>query len=128
MHHQDYELLLSFLEKIKEEKTLIIVEGKKDKRALELRGIDINQIVLLGKPLFLVVEEIVQKIDEEHLPKRVVLLTDLDVEGRKLYSTLCQDLNTHGIQINNELRNFLSKNTKLKQIEGLTSYLSTLQH
>ncbi len=98
---------------IKEDNLLVIVEGKKDKEALNNFDI-MNIICLKNKPLF----EVVEGIGE----KNVVLLTDLDVEGRKLFNKLRHQLQRKGIKINNKLRNNLFK-SKLRNIEGLDSYL-----
>ncbi len=111
---EESDQILGFLDEIKQKDLLVVVEGLKDKRALEELGI--VRIFFLKKPLFAAVEEIA-----EH-EKEVVLLTDLDVEGKKLYHRLSVDLQKHGVKINNKLREFLFK-TKLSHIEGLTSYL-----
>jgi 5S rRNA maturation endonuclease (ribonuclease M5) len=119
--------LQAMLEKTAKEDNLIIVEGIKDKKALESFGISKNRIITLNKPLYKIVENILEIIKTKKLPKKVVLLTDIDPRGKKLYSTLSKDLNRHGIQIDNNLRNFLIKNTKLRQIEGIASYLAKKQ-
>ncbi|MBS3107663.1 toprim domain-containing protein [Candidatus Woesearchaeota archaeon] len=92
----------------------IIVEGKKDKFALE--KLNFTKIYKLEKPLF----EEVELISAE--TKEVVILTDLDTEGKKIYSYLKKHLQEHGVKINDNLRKFLSK-TEIKQIEGLAHYL-----
>lgn len=97
---------------------LAIVEGKKDKAALNNLGI--IKVKMLNKPLFAVVEDAVSSGT-----KVVALLVDMDKEGKKLYSKLNSDLSYRGIKINNELRKFLRRNTPLKNIEGLTSFLET---
>lgn len=97
---------------------LIIVEGKKDRNALNRMGIK-NIIELNKKPLFQIVEEISSSNEE------CIILTDLDKKGKELYGKLNSDLQKRGIRINNKLRQFLFQNTKLRQIEGLTSYLET---
>jgi len=104
------------LEDIKDKGMLVIVEGLKDKRALESLGL--TNIFSLKKPLFAVVEEIASK------EKEVVLLTDLDGEGRKLYRKLSRDLQKHGVKINNKLRILLFK-AKISHIEGLATYLDS---
>ena len=104
------------LEEIRDKGLLVIVEGIKDKRALESFGI--SNVISLKKSLFAVVEEVASKVDE------VVILTDLDSEGKDLYHRLSKDLQSHGVKIDNKLREFLFK-TKLRQIEGLVSYLSS---
>ena len=92
--------------------TMIIVEGKKDKTALEKLGIS-NIIELNKKPLYQVVEEISADNDE------CIILTDLDKKGKELYGKLNSDLQERGVKVNNKLREFLFKNTKLRQIEGI---------
>ncbi len=104
--------LIQQIEKIKQSNNLILVEGKKDKRALENLGIE-NNILTINQPLYKIVEKIAEK------SSRCILLTDLDSEGKRLYSKLRRDLQKYGVKINNEFRNFLFKETKLRQIEGL---------
>ncbi len=108
------ELILNDLEKIKNNNYLVIVEGKKDKRALN--GLGITKVIFLeNKPLFKIVED----IDE----KEVVILTDLDAEGRKLFNKLRYQLQRRGIKLHNKIREDLFK-SKLRHIEGLATYLN----
>lgn len=109
------EELIALIDDIREKDLLVLVEGIKDKRALEAFGI--TNILTLKKPLFAVVEQVAEK------SKEVVLLTDLDEEGKKLYHRLSKDLQKHKVKVNNELRKFLFK-TKLRHIEGLATYLN----
>ena len=95
---------------------LAVVEGKKDRKALELLGF--KRIIILDKPLY----EIVESVEE----KRVLLLTDLDNEGKRIYAKLKKDLDKRGIVVDNTLRNLLFK-TELRQVEGLTSYLKKFE-
>jgi 5S rRNA maturation endonuclease (ribonuclease M5) len=106
----------NFIQKIKDSNTLVVVEGKKDKEALQKLGIT-NIIELSKKPLFHIVEEI------SNSNRECIILTDLDNEGKLLYSKLNTNLQKNGVKINNKFRNFLFKNTKLRQIEGLDTYL-----
>lgn len=87
----------------------IIVEGKKDKLALENLGCK-NVYTLEDKALFEAVENITEK--------EIVLLTDLDGEGKKLYNQLKRMLSKRGINTNDELRLVLFKH-KVSHIEGL---------
>ncbi len=112
----DNQELLELLADIKIKNKLVIVEGIKDKRALAKLGI-INVITLSKKPLFAVVEETASQTRE------VVLLVDLDEEGKKIYHSLAVDLQKHRVKIDNKLREYLFK-TQLRQIEGLASYVS----
>ena len=104
------------IEKIKSLNIPVIVEGKKDRAALEKLGI-INIVELSKKPLFQIVEEVSDSNEE------CVILTDLDKKGKELYGKLNSDFQKRGVKINNELRNFLFRNTKLRQIEGINTYI-----
>jgi 5S rRNA maturation endonuclease (ribonuclease M5) len=111
--HSVNEAVREFRERIQEfENCTVIVEGKKDRKALEALGF--SKVIILNKPLY----EIVESIKE----KRVLLLTDLDKEGKQIYSKLKKDLDKRGIIVDDCLRNLLFR-TELRQIEGLTSYL-----
>lgn len=114
------EELNNFINKIKDSNILIIVEGKKDKAALQKLGI-INIVELNKKPLFQIVEEISNSNDE------CIILTDLDKEGKQLYSKLNSNLQKNGVKVNNKFREFLFKHTKLRQIEGMDSYIETFK-
>lgn len=111
---EESEQIMELLDEIKQKNLLVIVEGIKDVRALKSLGI--TNVISLKKPLFAVVEEVANN-------KEVVLLTDLDEEGKKLYHELSVNLQKFGVKINNHLRDFLFK-TQLRQIEGLASYLA----
>jgi len=106
--------ILAQIKRIKHKR--VIVEGKKDKKALESLGI--KKITLMNKPAWQIAEELTEK--------EIVVLVDLDREGKKIYSQLAQALNKNGITIDNKLRAYLYKETKLRQIEGLTRYLTKL--
>ena len=94
--------------------TLILVEGDKDQRALEHFGI--SNILTLKKPLYAVVEDIASQTRE------CILLTDLDKKGKELFGRITKDLRKHGVFVGTTFREFLFKQTQLRQIEGLTSY------
>lgn len=96
----------------------VIVEGKKDKAALEKFGIPASRMFLLNsKPLFVVAENVAKNYAE------AAILTDLDSEGRKLYGKLDTMLRQLRVKIDNSFRNFLFKNTKLRQIEGIVNFI-----
>ena len=91
----------SWIENLRGSNKIIIVEGKKDKHALELLGI--KNIITLNKPLF----EIVENISSNY--KECVLLTDLDKKGKILYSKLKKDLQRNGVKTNDNLGIFFTK-------------------
>lgn len=114
------EELLETIEKIKEEDILILVEGKKDKNALEQFEIK-NSIVLNGKDIWNRLEEIATQ------KKEVLILTDFDQKGKELYGKICKNLDKLGIKVNKRYREFFQKKTKLSHIEGLTTYVENLE-
>ena len=107
---------LEHINKIKKSKILVIVEGKKDRKTLQSFGIK-NIVELNKKPIFEIVENISSK------NKECVILTDLDKTGKALYGKLNHGLQQFGVKIDNNFRNFLYKNTKLRQIEGMATYM-----
>ncbi|HII15073.1 MAG TPA: toprim domain-containing protein [Nanoarchaeota archaeon] len=113
MDMQVIEDVLKEIETIKENNTLVIVEGSNDKKALEELGVS-NIIILNGKPLYRLVESITAK--------EAIILTDLDEEGKKLYHNVKHELQQKGVRINDRLRLLLFK-TELRQIEGLANYI-----
>ncbi|MBW3019268.1 toprim domain-containing protein [Candidatus Woesearchaeota archaeon] len=109
------EELLDEIAKLKQDKYLIIVEGSKDKIALEKLGLT-NIICLSKAPLYQIVEEVVKKA------KEVAILTDLDGKGKELYHVLSRDLQNHKVKIDNRLRDKLFM-AKISHIEGLATFL-----
>jgi 5S rRNA maturation endonuclease (ribonuclease M5) len=114
MDNKFYEINKGINKLIKDNK-LIIVEGKKDKISLNRLGI--TNIRVLKKPLYKEIEEI------SKTNKEIIILTDLDKEGKKLYGKLNSRLQDFGVKIDNSFRELLFKNSKLSHIEGLYSYL-----
>ncbi|MBI2175958.1 hypothetical protein HYU40_01235 [Candidatus Woesearchaeota archaeon] len=118
MHRSDYSYPIIKLRCYNSE-TAVIVEGKKDKSALENLGVGSSCIIVLNKkPLFAVAEQLAANY------KSAVILTDLDAEGKKLYGKMNTLLQQLGVKIDNRLRNFLFKSTRLRQIEGIGRLLN----
>ena len=106
------------LQKMLDSDAAIIVEGKKDRAALEKLGIPGSRIVALNqKPLFVAAEAVASDY------KTVAILTDLDAEGKKLYGKLSTLLQQLGVKVDDKMRNFLFKSTRLRQIEGIQSII-----
>jgi len=103
-----------WLDRLRNSKKLIIVEGKKDKAALSKLGVN-NVISICRKPLYSFIEQI--------KAKEVIILTDLDPTGKQLYSILKHNLLARGVKVDNYFREYLFKNAKITQIEGLFTYL-----
>lgn len=111
------DLIMGLVQEIIEKKILVIVEGKKDRKALQALGL--TKIILL-MPIYQMVESL-------NDTKEAALLVDLDSEGKKIYRKLKDELSRRGIKVNDKLRNFLFRNTKLRQIEGLANYLDRIE-
>jgi len=114
---KEFEKFIQNLKKTSKEK-IILVEGIKDKKALE--SFNIKNIITLKKPLYQIIEDIVET------KKECIILTDLDKKGKQLYARLSSKLKQFGVIIDNRFREFLFK-TKLRQIEGIKKYLKTIQ-
>ncbi len=110
------EELKEFLAKLKQTDKLVIVEGVKDKKALEELEVK-NIITLSKKPIFQIIEEISKNHDE------IIILTDFDKKGKELYRRLREGLKKQGVKIDTYFREFLLK-TKLSHIEGLATYIN----
>ena len=101
--------LEDWVEKLKDSNKLIIVEGKKDRKALKDLGI--SKIITISSSPLLDIEKISEK--------EVIILTDLDRHGKKLYSKLRHTLQRRGIKINKQFREFLFRSTRISHIEGI---------
>lgn len=102
-----------WINEISEDKSLIIVEGKRDKIALNKLGIE--NIYLINKPIYSLIDTLTEK------NKEVIILTDLDKEGRKLYHKLKKGFQRNGVKINDKYRKYLFK-CKISHIQGLFTY------
>ncbi|HIH11819.1 TPA: toprim domain-containing protein [Candidatus Woesearchaeota archaeon] len=105
------------LTKLQQSNTLVIVEGKNDKHALQKLGL--NNILTLSTPLFKILDII--------NGKKVAILTDFDKEGQHYYKKLKSLCSQHGIKIDNTLREYLQKKTSLVHIEGLATFVRNQQ-
>lgn len=114
------EIIEKIKEEIEEQKIIIIVEGKKDKAALETFQLK-DIIILNGKDIWNRLEEVAKQ------EKEVLILTDFDKEGKKLYGKIAKDLEKFGVRVNKKYREFFQKRTKLSHIEGLTKYVENLE-
>ena len=100
-------------EYLRQSKAIIIVEGKKDERALREMGVEGEVVTLSRQPIFAVAESVAAQ------SRDAIILTDLDKEGKKLYGMLNRALQRLGVRVDDTIRNFLYKNTTVRQIEGM---------
>ena len=127
---QEAEQLREHINTMIRDENIVVVEGIKDKKALEEFGIR-NILVLNKRPLYAVVEKVATVVDKTKKLTgekiSVVILTDLDKTGKKLYGKLNSDLQHFGVRIDNKFREFLFNETKLRQIEGMKKYVERLE-
>jgi len=99
---------------------LIIVEGKKDKEALEILGFKhIFVINETGKSLYEKIEEVEEKVGK----RKICILTDFDKKGKKLYLIIKSELRKRKVKMDNSLRDSLLR-LNISHIEGLASLMS----
>lgn len=120
---QQDEELQQWIDEIKEQQPVIIVEGKKDQAALEALGIK-NIILLSKKPMQSIVEGIVKRNKEN---KGILILTDFDKKGKELAQQLRRDFLNEGIIADKTSRRWLRRNTRVSHIEGLYRYKENLR-
>ena len=110
--------LLKDIEKAK--RYLIVVEGKKDKSALQSLGFErIFVINESGKSIPEKIEEIQGLLSKKD---KVCILTDFDKKGKQIYLLLKSKLQELGVKLDNTLRGVLLKE-RISHIEGLSHYI-----
>jgi len=93
----------------------VIVEGKNDVAVLKRFGIK-NLIPISGKNYFDLLEEIPDDTAE------VVLLTDVDRQGEKIFKTLKRIFESQGLKVDGSFRKFLKK-LGIEEVEQLKDLL-----
>ncbi|MFC1723762.1 toprim domain-containing protein [Nanoarchaeota archaeon] len=116
----DKEKMQEWLERLRKNQEYIIVEGSNDKKALVALGINPNLIIIFGTAPYKLAEDL------SKITKKVVLLVDLDKEGKKIYANLKENLNRVGVQVDHYFRRMLFKYSELSHIEGAFTYFRNL--
>lgn len=117
---EDLELVISDL--IEENKRVpIIVEGDKDADALRRLGV-VGKIIVINRGVSLIVfsDNIARRYSE------VIILTDWDRKGGFLCHTIKRNLEGR-VSCNTYFREFFAKNSMVRTIEGLPSWLKTVK-
>lgn len=123
----DYKKALEDVERVISElieenrSTPVIVEGEKDVLALRKLGLT-GEIISLNKGVTLIVFS--DKIAKKY--KKVIILTDWDRRGGYLCHTIVKNLEGR-VNCNILYREFFAKNTTIKSIEGLPSWISNMK-
>jgi len=121
------EYFIKFIDELKIENRdndlLILVEGKNDILALRLLGFEGPIKPIKGKRLPDLIDEILLEYS------RVLILSDWDVEGERLYKKIKFLLESYGIKVEDryrkEIKSFAKKD--VKDVEGLYVYVSGLK-
>lgn len=122
VYHKEAGELLAVLEETRH--VLTIVEGSKDRKALERLGF--TNLIEVDGPLYRVVEVVADAAEKNGtVEPTVAILTDLDAAGKKLYRYFYHELTRRGIRVDNRARLALFR-TDVRQIEGLTGFLDRL--
>ena len=100
MNRRNPERILEFFRGI--EDCLLIVEGKRDAKALNTLGLK-NILPINGRPLIAIVD-IVAELRGNHGYSDIIILTDFDREGRHIAARLSRLLRAHKIHPNQRLR------------------------
>ncbi|MHA1680713.1 MAG: toprim domain-containing protein [Promethearchaeota archaeon] len=97
----------------------IVVEGKRDRRALVTGGVEPSRIIMLHGHSLLEVEEFLENFDE------VIMLLDLDKEGEFLLNKLRSYLQAHKVKVNMRYSELIYRifDGHLTCIEHLRRYL-----
>jgi len=117
---EDLKLVISDL--IEENKRVpIIVEGEKDADALRRLGV-VGKIIVINRGVSLIVfsDNIARKYSE------VIILTDWDRKGGFLCHKIKRNLEGR-VSCNTYFREFFAKNSMVRTIEGLPSWLKTVK-
>ncbi|MEM5790592.1 MAG: toprim domain-containing protein [Candidatus Aenigmatarchaeota archaeon] len=97
----------------------VIVEGKKDREAMEKLGFK-NIVEISGKNFSLILNEIEEK-------NKVVILTDFDNEGEEMAKELSKFLISHGFKVDCIERKILRDLLCIKKIEELKFILKFME-
>jgi 5S rRNA maturation endonuclease (ribonuclease M5) len=120
--------LLSIMEELQncaEEGMPVLIEGKKDEKALRELGINGNFIKVSGSGLKLFeIAEIAVKSSS-----RIIILTDFDKKGSELAKRLSEDIQSLGSHPDLRIRNKIMGITRryIKDIESLPRHINQLE-
>ncbi|MDD2666422.1 MAG: DNA primase [Methanocellales archaeon] len=120
---QQIEQILCEIKDLSNEGAVIIVEGKKDRDALNELGIS-DQISLASyPPLLNFAESISRKTNQ------AIILTDWDSRGKKMAKKISGYLQASNTKPNNLIRNKIKKlvRKEVKDVEGLSGYVHSLR-
>jgi 5S rRNA maturation endonuclease (ribonuclease M5) len=109
------------ISELNKQNIIFIVEGKKDKKVLEILGFK-KIIDISGKSLHLLIGMI-----HSHDSKSVAILTDFDEDGELKYSRLTKLLEKEGINIDHFIRKKFRSVFSIHKIEELTHFTKFME-
>jgi 5S rRNA maturation endonuclease (ribonuclease M5) len=114
MFNEEGQRLLKKLKKEAKE-AIFIIEGKKDKKALESLDVDADFFLLCrqNKSLQESAEEISQKY------KRAILMLDHDKQGKKMEKMITHYLQRNGVKVNRRFGKKLLRIANSNTVEGI---------
>lgn len=108
------------LKKLKKEakEAIFVIEGQKDKKALESLGIDADFYLLCrqNKSLTESAEEIAKKY------KKAILMLDQDTQGKKMEKKFIHYLQRTGVKVDRRLGKTLLRLTNSNTVEGVSVF------
>jgi len=122
-YRSTFEEIEKNLSELREEnkKTPIIVEGEKD--IIALRKLNITgEIISVNKGVSLI--DFIDKIANEY--KKIIILTDWDRKGGYICFKIKKNLEGR-VDCDFTFRQFFARNSKVKTVEGLPSWINTLK-
>jgi len=111
-------ILLELIDENK--KTPILVEGEKDIQALQKLGVK-GLIISVNSGISLI--DFCDKIADKY--NEIIVLTDWDKKGGYLCHTIIKNLEGR-VKCNTYYREILAKNSMIRTVEGLPSWIETM--
>ncbi len=120
---EDYEEIINYIKELNElaENIPIIVEGKKDRWALERIGVKGNFILMNGMPIY----EFCARIAEKY--REIIILVDLDSGGEKIYRKMKHYFSQLGVKVNDKFRNVFLRKLNITKVEDAASRLEKIE-
>jgi len=126
MDFYQYESLVEEIEGLKEEAegSAIIVEGKRDKKALRFLGLDEDYVLVNGEHRVPIVEQC-ERIRDSY--ERAILFVDIDRAGNALAKKLRHHLSQMGVKLVEKYRISLLKKLDTEQVEHIPVRMQRLE-
>ncbi len=120
---ESYEEIINYIKELNElaEDIPIVVEGKKDKLALERIGIKGNFILMNGMPIY----EFCTMVAKKH--REIIILVDLDSGGERIYRKMKHYFSQLGVKVNDKFRNVFLRKLNITKVEDAASRFEKIE-